>query len=271
MNKTLISLLAALSTATQAKTFGATEKLWQERSMYRNIIVLEGNNHRCLTFGLKSSRQSCMEISNPTKLVFGYTQRIFEAIEKKPNFNRILMIGIGGGSLPMAIREKYPDAQIDAVELDQKVIDVAVRFFHFKPDEKLSIFAEDGRVFIRKKIRENKRYDIVILDAFDKEYVPEHMSTMEFLQQVKQIMETDGILLSNTFGGTSFAQHEEATYQHVFGPIYESQVPNGNRIIIVGQVAARIAAKLSHSQKIPHSNAQPMSDKFAPANILITQ
>eukprot|EP01034_Spumella_vulgaris_P043368 gene43368-53847_t len=157
----------------QAQVFGATKPIWVQRSMYRNIIVLDGPTHRCLTFGRRSARQSCMEKDAPcssasrcgarqscmekdapaTKLVFGYTQRMFDALQYVPNVKRVLVIGIGGGSIPMAIREKYPDVMVDAVELDQEVINVAERFFNFKPNnELLRVFAEDGRVHIRRAI-----------------------------------------------------------------------------------------------------------------------
>ena len=270
MNRTLTALILALATAaSQAQTFGATKPIWKQRSMYRNIIVLEGNGHRCLTFGARSDRQSCIELANPRKLVFGYTQRIFDAFHHVPKLNRVLIIGIGGGSLPMAIREAYPETHVDAVELDQEVINVALRYFQFKPDEKLTVFAEDGRVFIRKMIRQNIRYDAIVLDAFDKEYIPEHMTSAEFLGQAKEALRSDGVLLANTFKATNFAKYEEATYQYVFGEIYESNIPSGNRIIIAGKQAGTLASKLPDSHQVPPSHAPAMTDKFSPANALL--
>ncbi len=270
MNKALTAIFLALATAAaQAQTFGATKPIWQQRSMYRNIIVLEGNGHRCLTFGARSDRQSCIDLSNPGKLVFGYTQRIFDALNHLPRLNRVLIIGIGGGSLPMAIRATYPNAMVDAVELDQEVINVALRYFQFKPDEKLAVFAEDGRVFIRKSIRQNIRYDAIVLDAFDKDYIPEHMTSAEFLGQVKSALRSDGILLANTFKTTNFAKYEEATYQHVFGEIYETNIPSGNRIIIAGKKASTLASMLPDSGHVAPSDAPVMTDKFSPANALL--
>ena len=266
-----IFVMAYFATTTQAQTFGATNPIWQQRSMYRNIIVLEGNNHRCLTFGKRSNRQSCINLKLPKTLVFDYTQRIFDALAYIPKLERILIIGIGGGSLPMAIRKTYPSTQIDAVELDQEVINVALRFFQFKPDEKLAVFAEDGRVFIRKKEHQNIRYDAIILDAFDKDYIPEHMTSAEFIIQAKNTLTANGIILANTFKSTNFAKYEEATYQSVFGDIYESVIHNGNRIIIAGRAAASVAENLPASQTITQSKAPVMTDKCSPANALLAQ
>lgn len=264
-------VLLAMADA-QAQTFGATTPLWIQRSMYRNIIVLDGPTHRCLTFGRRSARQSCIEKDAPaSKLVFGYTQRIFDALQFVPKVERVLVIGIGGGSIPMAIRSVYPGAHVDAVELDQEVINVAERYFQFKPDEKLNVFAEDGRVFIRRAIREGVRFDVVILDAFDRDYIPEHMASAEFLAQIKTAMTPKGVLLANTFKSTNFAKYEEATYQFVFDFVYESLIPNGNRIMIAGAPAVDVAGSLPDSRRVPNSGATVMRDRFAPVNALLVR
>ena len=252
-----------------AQTFGATKAIWQQRSLYRNIIVLEGNGHRCLTFGRQSARQSCIETGKPSKLIFGYTQRIFDALTHLPSMSRILIIGIGGGSLPTAVRAAYPNVWIDAVELDSEVINVAKRFFSFRPDSKMRIFAGDGRIFVRQEALAGTRYDAVILDAFDKDYIPEHMATVEFLAQVRSTLAPGGIVLANTYSGTRYQAHEEATYQKVYGQVFESRLFNGNRIILAGSTAEAVTAHLPSSGAVRVSGARPLTDRFAPANALL--
>lgn len=240
--------------------------------MYRNIIVLDGPTHRCLTFGRRSGRQSCMEKGAPaTRLVFGYTQRMFEVVQRLPRVSRVLVIGLGGGSLPMALRAQYPDAQIDAVELDEEVITVARRFFNFQPDPKLFAIAGDGRTFVRAMLRASVRYDAILLDAFDKDYIPEHMATAEFLHQVKGVLNPGGVLLANTYKRTAFAKYEEATYQSVFGDIYESILPNGNRLIIAGTPAADMSNFISNAKLIEKSQAAVMRDNYSPVNALLVR
>lgn len=270
-NKVALLFLIAIFICfpSSAQTFGATTTIWQQRSLYRNIIVLEGNGHRCLTFGKRSARQSCIETDNPGKLIFGYTQRMFEALVLVAGARRVLVIGIGGGSLPMAIRAGLPDIHVDAVELDKEIVDVAMKYFHFRPDDRLSVFSEDGRVFVRKSILSGVKYDAILLDAFDKDYIPEHMATIGFLQQVQSILTRDGILLANTYQGTSYQAHEEATFQAVFGDIYESKIPNGNRVIIAGQGADAVARRIAGARIVGRSAAKPLTDRYSPANALL--
>lgn len=270
--RALAVLIALVAGSASAQTFGATHVLWQQRSLYRNVIVLEGNGYRCLTFGRRSARQSCINISEPNRLVFGYTRRMFEALNLLPEVNSVLVIGIGGGSLPMAIRHKYPNAVIDAVELDDAVIDVAQQFFNFKPDRKMSAIASDGRIFVRSAIKKGIKYDAVFIDAFDKDYIPEHMASVQFIRQIRRITAPRGLVIANTYTGTKYQAHEEATYQAVFSLLYESKLDNGNRILLTSPdqaMAASVASMWTDAGIVAASKAQPLTDSFAPANALL--
>jgi spermidine synthase len=91
------------------------------------------------------------------------------------------------------------------------------------------VHEEDGRVFVKKAIRAGTKYDIVMLDAFEDEYIPEHMSTKEFLLEVKSILTPDGVVAANTFSSNRLYPYESATYASVFGTFYNLKL--GNRII----------------------------------------
>lgn len=107
------------------------------------------------------------------------------------------------------------------------------------------------------------------MDTFDKEYMSEHMATVEFQKQVRAALKPDGLLLANTYTGTRFQAHEEATYQQVHGTIYESRLDNGNRIILAGPQAPAIMRQLRHGRVVSTSQARTFTDRFAPANALL--
>ncbi len=75
-----------------------------------------------------------------------------------------------------------PNAQLDIVEIDPAVDRVARKYFGFKPAAKTRVFVEDGRVFVKRAGRQKPNYDLVMLDAFAEDYIPEHMLTKEFLR-----------------------------------------------------------------------------------------
>lgn len=280
----------ALSVSAQAARFHTPKVIDQEMSLYRNIMVSEGEGYRCMTFGRFSGRQSCIRLADPQRLVQPYSWGMLGALYAQPEPHRVLIIGLGGGVLPMALRRLYPAAQIDAVDLDPCVVKIAERYFGFAPDGHLHAYVDDGRMFVRKQGRAGVRYDLILIDAFDQDYIPEHLLTVEFLAQVKAIMAPRGVLVANTFDG-ALTPYETATYQAVFGAIDAVDGLGGNRILLAGReglptiatikaTAHALDARLAPTEVtaaavlpglvvVPHSSAVPLTDQYSPANLLL--
>jgi spermidine synthase len=211
------------------------ETLHEERSLYRDITVTEIGNRRCLLFNVHRGdrNQTCIYTDDLDRLVFDYTRMSFAGLLLAPNPQRILIIGLGGGTLPLAFNDLFPTAEIDVLEIDQAVVNVAEEYFYFEENEQMKVTVEDGRVFIKRAGMRNQKYDYIVLDAFSGDYIPEHMLTEEFLEEVKSIMTDDGVLVANTFSTSRLYDHESVTYQRVFGEFFNFKLPtSGNRIII---------------------------------------
>jgi spermidine synthase len=207
-----------------------------------------------------------------------------------PDPRRILIVGLGGGSIPTALAEILPNATIDVVEIDPAVTRVARQYFDFKDGPKLKVTELDGRVFIKRAGREGKRYDIVMLDAFDHEYIPEHLLTREFLQEVKALLAPQGVLVANTFSSSRLYDHESTTYADVFGPYYNLKA--ANRVIVIRQGGLPPLAELRSRAETYEAalrsfgvetwtllpmfstqidwdkNARVLTDQYSPANLL---
>src|SRR5436309_3245366 len=149
------------------------EVLHRERSLYRNIFVYEEDGLRCMSFSRTTvARQSCVSLADPAKLVFNYARMMMAALYLNPAPQRILILGLGGGTLPSAFQRLFPAAAIDAVEIDPAVVRVARKYFGFEEAPKTRVFEEDGRVFVKRMQRTNAQYDLIVLDAFDHQYIP---------------------------------------------------------------------------------------------------
>jgi len=211
------------------------EDIHKEKSIYRNILVKEVYGRRCLVFTVKRGdrNQTCMDLNDPKKLVFPYVRMTLAGLLLSPEPKRILIIGLGGGSIPVALNEMYPDAFIDVVEIDEAVIKVAKRFFNFSENEHLKVHPADARVYTKRAGLQGKRYDMIILDAFTGDYIPEHLMTKEYLEETKALLTGPGILIANTFSTSDLYHHESVTYSEVFGSFFNFKMPNtGNRVII---------------------------------------
>lgn len=288
----VLTALFALIFASLAAPAGAQQLLHQERSLYRNIFVTQIGDERCMLFQYPRplGRESCMLLSQPDKLIFDYTQMMMAGLYLNPKPAKLLIIGEGGGSIPMAIQQMLPDTQIDLVELDVAVDRIAKRYFNFKPGPKMKVTIADGRVFVKRAIPQKPSYDMIMLDAFDADYIPEHMLTREFLEEVKSILAPNGVIVANTFSNSALYDYESVTYRAVFGTFYNLKL--GNRIIAtrlggpppMSEIRANAAAVEAEFQKrgfgqsflLPlfttqadwNQNARVLTDQYSPSNLL---
>ena len=213
----------------------AAEVIHEEKSLYRDINVVQTGDRRCLIFNVHRGdrNQTCVDVNNRDELIFSYTKMSFAGLLLTPQPKAILVAGLGGGTLPLAFNDLFPDALIDVVEVDQAVVNVAKEFFFFEENANMSVAVNDARVFVKRAGILGKKYDYIILDAFGGDYIPEHLLTQEFLEEVKQIMTDDAALVANTFSTSRFYDHESVTYQRVFGEFFNFKLPtSGNRLII---------------------------------------
>ena len=282
-------LLLALGLATPSR---AETVIHRERSAYRDILVFEQDGMRCMRFSRKiTARQSCFYLGDPDKLAFRYTRMMMGALYLVPNPRRILIIGLGGGTLPNTLSSLYPDSEIHAVEIDGAVIKVAEKYFGFRSRGKMKIFEEDGRMFVKRAIRKKEAgYDLIFLDAFDQEYIPEHLLTKEFLEELKRIMVPGGVLAANTWSSSKLYDHESATYESVYGKFFN--LKDANRVILAKRgglpamdevernsralapalkrfnVEAELLLPLFSTRKDWRDNTRVLTDRYSPSNLL---
>jgi spermidine synthase len=222
-------ILAAFSAAPAAAQLNV---MHEEHSLYRNILVTETNGERCMLFRARRGlgRESCKDMNNPDRFVFEYASMMMASLFLKPDPERILIIGLGGGTLPDALQEMLPDAVIHTVEIDPAVEKIAIEYFDYTPGPNTTDFISDGRVFVKRALDDVEKYDLVMLDAFEADYIPEHMLTREFLEEVKSIMTPDGVVAANTFSASALYDYESVTYSAVFGEFYNLKY--ANRIVL---------------------------------------
>ena len=256
-----IILLSLLATQIFAKV------IHSERSLYRNIIVDETGNQRCLKFNTKSSKtnQSCIFKDDPQKLVFNYTKLVFSSLLMIDNPKSVLIIGLGGGTLSNTIHQLYPNATIDNVEIDPSVTNVAREYFDFFENDKIKATTQDGRIFVKRASIKKQKYDWIILDAFNGDYIPEHLLTKEFFEETKSILSDNGIISANTFSISKLYNHESATYYDVFGDfINVSNRKNSNRIILAGY-------KEQPTAQVIEARVKKLTPLLSPFNINIKE
>jgi len=206
------------------------------RSPFQLILVTEDEaGLRTLRFGQDGVRQSVVKMGDPQHLELSYVNVLTNCLAFVRSLSRILIVGLGGGTLPGFFRSLFPDSEIDVVEIDPDVLDVAKSYCGFSEDARMHVHVEDGRDFIE---RWSNRYDMIILDGFDAETIPRHLLTLEFLQGVRNALTAEGIAVANVWGRSCnrIYDHMLLTYRHAFDEIYIFDVPEaGSKIFVALQ------------------------------------
>jgi len=203
-------------------------------SDYGTMWVHDNDGIRCLTFKKPPTRvaQSCMYLEKPNHLIFGYSHIFLSSLFLKDSPQKILLLGLGGASIPKALNILAPRAHLDIVEINSALVPIVNEYFSFNENQKTNIIIADGAEFVKNAPADS--YDIILLDAFDSKYIPPALLTDEFMNNVKRIMTKNGIIASNTFIDSKTYDLESKLYKDVFGHYYNLNY-NNSRIIVASR------------------------------------
>jgi spermidine synthase len=233
-SKRSFAALALLAFFAFSALAGAAERvIYDKPSKYNEIIVTEDDaGLRVLRFEHRGARQSIARPGDPTYLGFAYTHVAFSGLALASEVQRILIVGLGGGTMPKFLHHYYPNATIDVVDIDPDVVRVAKEYFDFREDARVHAHVGDGRRFVESV---KTPYDVVFLDAFGTHNVPPSLTTLEFLRAVRHSVKPDGVVIANIWARPSNPLYDSMvrTYQEAFDSLYILGVPGtSNRIVL---------------------------------------
>ncbi len=235
----------------------ADEKvLYEKASAFGTVVVTEDDaGLRTLRFAKGGARQSVVKPGDPEYLALHYAPVMLSVLALAEEPRRILIVGLGGGTLPMFLRKHYPDAAIDVVDIDPEVVYVAKEFFGFREDSGMQAHVADGRQFIEKT---RQPYDVIFLDAFGSDSVPEHLTTQEFLRAVRRAVKPGGSVAGNLWGRGYNPLYDSMvrTYQEVFDEVY---------ILDVREAANKILLALPRTQPLSRDEMTLLARKVSTA------
>lgn len=94
----------------------------------------------------------------------------------------ILVLGVGGGTVIHMLARRFPHAHITAIDIDPKMIEIALSYFGLSKIPNLTLVCADAKKFVEKKAR----YDLVIVDLFIGAHIPEFVGDIKFLTKLKE-------------------------------------------------------------------------------------
>ncbi len=274
--------------------------MFRKDTRYHRITVIDRGGVRSLKFG--DRRQSAIELRDGYSSDIRYTDYLHLALAVKPDARRVLVIGLGGGTLPKRMWRDYPAMRIDSVEIDPVVVDVARRYFGMPDDPRLRVFTTDGRQYVAGT---KERYDIAVVDAYYADSIPFHLATEEFFRQLRGVLTPDGVVAYNLIGRIegdgsrlfrSFYKTIGAVWRHVYVfPVglsadatphlirnivilaSDAAVPEG---ILLDRIERRVDGRVSvrgfadfgadlYRRRVPTAGVPVLSDRYAPADSML--
>ena len=199
--------------------------------------------------------------------------------------HRILVIGNAGGTTARVLAAEYPGVDIDGVELDPVVTELARQYMGMDAIPRLHVYTADGRAFLATTA---SRYDLVVVDAYRQTYIPFYLATREFFALIRDHLNPGGAVALNVErvpGDDRLVQAVSGTLAAVFAQTWVWPALHFNELVVglteaiapqsLGDrmwrlpVAAQSLGPLVASQAhVVSASADPMSDDHAPVEWL---
>jgi spermidine synthase len=279
MTRLIVPLALATTCVLGGLAQAQTRVLFEKESPYNRIVVTEDfRGLRTLYFDDGGVRQSVVKLGDPDHLELNYAKSMVAGLALIEAPKRVLVVGLGGGTIPSFLRHHYPKLYIDVVDIDPVVVDVARQFFGFRDfeDGRMRAFVSDGRRLIE---RCENRYDVIFLDAFGSDSIPYHLATREFLLAVRRALTAEGLALGNVWGRGSNPLYDDMlrTYQDVFDDVYVLDVRATGNKIVIGLQRERdvsleeftdLARKLGQARRFPHDLGEVVDYGYHHENVI---
>ena len=162
-----------------------------------SVYVTEKYGVRSLHIG-SDTIQSSMRLARPNDLELAYTRSMMAFLLFNDAPQRVLMVGLGGGSLAKFIYHRLPEAASEVLEINPQVVAVARRMFEVPAgDERFTVRVCDAADFIA---REGPAYDTILVDGYDGESQVETLSSRAFYAACRRRLDAGGVLVVNLWG-----------------------------------------------------------------------
>jgi spermidine synthase len=196
--------------------------------------------------------QSHVDLDDPTHLEFEYVRRMGHALDLvAPDGEPIEALHLGGGALtlPRYVAVTRPGSRQRVVEFDEPLTDLVRSSLPLPRNARIRVRAEDARVALES--RPDASADVILCDVFAGARTPAHLTTAEFVAQVRRVLRPGGTYLANVADGPPlrFARGQVATLRTAFPNICLVAEPGtfrgrrfGNLVAVASAVELPVAA-----------------------------
>lgn len=187
-------LLCCLLGASSSFAFWEEDLVYEGESVYNYLQVRENEKQILLSTNVLFGVQSLlMKEEGLTGMYYDYAMAAPLMTKGGPKKeSEILILGMGTGTYAVQCRKYFGGMNIEGVEIDEKITDLARRYFQLPED--VEVAAYDGRAYLNAV---DKTYDVIMVDAYQDITIPFQMSSVEFFTLVKDHLKEGGVMVVN--------------------------------------------------------------------------
>lgn len=207
--------------------FWQKDLTYEGESIYNYLQVSEDDKQVSLSTNVLFGVQSVyMKDDTLTGLYYDYAMAAPLMVpDKNPDSMEVLILGMGTGTYATQCRKYFGNMNIEGVEIDEKITKLSRKYFAL-PDD-INVTTYDGRAFLNAS---DRKYDVIMVDAYQDITIPFQMSSVEFFRLVKSHLNENGVMVVNmNMRGNDdgdINQYLADTISSVFANVYTVEVDN---------------------------------------------
>ena len=191
--------------------------LFEKKSAFHNIKVIENEIGRFLHYN--DTYQAGFINTKYYKGNLPYINYFLLPYFYKKKIKKVLLIGLGTGKIVNDFFKIFPEIEkFDIVDIEENILDIAVKYFNFNMNEKMNFYLQDAIVYLNSI---KTKYDLIIVDVAGNEGIDERFITNDYFETVKSHLKKNAIFISNLCSSADFENKNNKFYKKL-KKIYEN-------------------------------------------------
>ena len=218
------------------------------KSEYSHILIRRQGGLRSMNFvrdnGVEQIQTLC-NMKRPYELVTHYSRLMFASYFFMPRQKQVLIVGLGGGAMVHFYEHYDPQVRVDGVEIDEKVVQLAEKYFQVRTHDNTHIITKDAFQYFETN---KTRYDVIYMDAFlkpsektDATGQPLRLKTIEFYKGLRKQLAPEGVVVIN-LNAHPGTYDDVATIRSVCPQVYAFRAATPNLIFVCTWEKVRVTA-----------------------------
>lgn len=238
---------------------------FEGESIYNYLQVKQDRENVILSTNVLFGVQSILKKDESlTGMYYDYAMAapLMAGVNDKESFD-VLILGMGTGTYATQCRRYFDNMNIEGVEIDEKITDLAEQYFELPED--IPVTTYDGRAFLNAV---DKKYDVIMVDAYQDITIPFQMSSVEFFTLVKEHLNEDGVMVVNmNMRGKeegNINQYLADTISNVFSEVYTVEVAaSTNRELFASNSADMLEVMKSNLERQQEGELADMMERVS--------